>query len=91
MKGACLLLLVLVCGCQEPPLPPTHSEDMRRAKEDAELEAASLCVDTWFNLANSTFGGSCPRSDQKATFEKDTDGDANLVCRCYRREPCTIP
>lgn len=85
------LLICLVLAACEPPAPPPppeppHEQKIAELKRAAELEAASPCADTWRNATNHAFSGrgaGC-RSDQTLRFEKDSDGDAWLVCRCIR-------
>lgn len=83
MRLLLLLFAAMSCDFEE-------AQRENRARDYA-AEMKLACRDRWFNAADSSFGGFCPRPDQTLTFEKDTDGDANIICRCKAKAATDAP
>ncbi len=81
LLGALLVVWAAV-SAPRPPLP--HAWNMQAARESAELERATPCVDMTYNMASYLGALSCTRSDQSWTWERDVDGHSYGVCRCQR-------
>jgi hypothetical protein len=77
-------VVVSLFGCERLK-EPTAEERLREAALAVQIESVKGCFDAYYNLAAYP-SVTCPRSDQRLTFEKDSDGDAYGVCRCEPKE-----